>query len=343
MIPTRSTLGCNFRPQVRSRGFTLVELLIVVAIMGILVSLLMVAVQNARESARRMQCASNIRQLAIATDQYEVVRKRYPPGLEQWFFNTAVAYRGIPLFAYLLPYIENGDLLVKWDYKDPIHNADQGELSKTALVLPFMICPSDIIEENPAKVINSWVYGIGSYGGNGGRRSYLAQNASADGIFHTTGEASEPKPYQTAVRKVQVIDGLSHTFYFGERTHTDANFESFNQGGFGEDFSTWGWWGASTSRKMIGHVTMSTFAPLNYRLPFTFAQKGSQTPSASGFADFAANYGELRLCAFGSNHPSGANFAMADGSTQFITDRIENSLYVGLSTRAAADAHGDEN
>jgi prepilin-type N-terminal cleavage/methylation domain-containing protein/prepilin-type processing-associated H-X9-DG protein len=323
------------RPIRRSRrGFTLVELLVVIAVIGILVALLLPAVQAARESARRSQCANQLRQLGLAAHSYVDAQQKFPPGVRQWYFSSAVSHRGVPLFAYLLPYIEEANALVQWDYEDPINNANQGAASRTSVVIPLFLCPSDDIPANPITTADrDWTYALSSYGGNGGTRSYFPQQSAADGIFHTTDEASEPKQKQRPVKPRDVLDGLSKTFLLGERSHRDANYESFNAANWGEPLTEWGWWSASTSRKMIGHVTMSTYAPLNYRLPFHFDQRASQSPSAASFAAFQY-YVDLKICAFSSNHPGGVNFALADGSLQFISDDVDLAAYRALSTRA---------
>ena len=69
--------------------------------------------------------------------------------MNEWFFNSSVSYRGIPLFAYLLPYFEEKQILITWNYTDPLQNASQGAQSNTAVVLPLLICPSDQIAQNP--------------------------------------------------------------------------------------------------------------------------------------------------------------------------------------------------
>jgi prepilin-type N-terminal cleavage/methylation domain-containing protein/prepilin-type processing-associated H-X9-DG protein len=318
-------------------AFTLVELLVVIAIIGVLVSLLLPAVQAAREAARRTQCASQQRQLGLASLNYVSAKGELPPGIEQWYFNTAVSHRGVPLFAYLLPYFEQGTMLADWDYVDPIHNSDQGANSNTAAVIPLLICPSDEIPQNPIIMpARDWYYALTSYGGNGGTRSYFPQQSTADGLFHTTGEASEPANNQVAVEPRAITDGLSNTIAFGERTHLDPNYQTFNDAGWGEPLLEWGWWGASTSRKMIGHVSMSAHAPFNYQLPFDYAGRNGQSPSAAAFADFQY-YVDLRISAFGSNHPGGANFCFADGILRFLTTETDRSLQLALCTRAADD------
>lgn len=328
----RTRLGDSHR-----RAFTLVELLVVIAIVGLLLAILLPAVQMARETGRRTQCASQLRQLGIAATDYAGARGEFPPGVRQWFFNAAVSYRGIPLFAYLLPHLEQAQMLVRWNYIDPIHNADQGARSNTAVVLPVLLCPSDDIPQNPIVMESrNWYYALTSYGGNGGTRSYFPLQATADGVFHTTGEAAEPKPNQRPVAPRDIRDGLSNTLLFGERSHSDANYLSFNEAGYGELLLEQGWWGASTSRKMIGHVTMSALAPINYRLPFGFAGRAGQSPAADSFSDFQY-YVDLRLCAYGSEHPGGANFCFADGSTRFLTSQTELSVLRAVSTRAGGE------
>lgn len=247
-------------------AFSIIELITVVAIVSILVALLLPAIQAARESARRATCAAQLRQLGIASHSYVNSHNKYPPGVKQWPFSPPVAYRGVSLFAYLLPYLDEANSLATWDYDNPMNNADQGSASRTALVLPLLVCPSDEIPTNPINYTDrDWTYALTSYGGSGGTRSYFPQQSTADGMFHTTGEASEPKQNQRPVKPRDVLDGLSKTLLFGERSHSDANYQSFNSAGWGEPLAEWGWWGASTSRKMIGHVTLSAPAPSTLR------------------------------------------------------------------------------
>jgi prepilin-type N-terminal cleavage/methylation domain-containing protein/prepilin-type processing-associated H-X9-DG protein len=330
--------GRRRRPvQSQFNAFTLVELLVVIAIVGVLVALLMPAIQAAREAVRRAQCANQLRQLGLAALNYEDARAEFPSGIRQWYFNTAVSHRGVPLFSYLLPYLDEANILLDWDYNDPMNNVNRGADSNTATVISLFICPSDFIPANPVvESSKGWVCALGSYGGNGGTRSYFPLASTAVGIFFTTGEASEPEQLQKPVTVREVTDGLSKTLLFGERSHDDPNYKSFNDAGWGEPLDEWGWWGASTSRKMVGHVTMSAYAPLNYRVPFNYDSRQGQTPAASSFAAFQA-YVDLRICAYGSNHPGGANFCFADGSLRWLSNDVEMPVLQALSTRAGAD------
>jgi prepilin-type N-terminal cleavage/methylation domain-containing protein/prepilin-type processing-associated H-X9-DG protein len=320
-----------------ARAFTLIELLVVIAVIGVLVALLLPAVQASRETARRAECINQLRQLGLATLNYEQAEKSFPPGVKQWYFNSAVSHRGVPLFAFLLPYLEEGTALADWDHVDPINNANRGAESNTATVLLLLICPSDVIPKNPIVMpIHQWIYALGSYGGNGGTRAYFPRESTADGMFFTTGEASEPVQNQRPVRTSEVTDGLSKTLLLGERSHDDPNYKTFNGAGWGEPLEEWGWWAASTSRKMAGHVTMSTYAPLNYRLPFSFSGRQNQDPSAASFSAFR-HYVDLRINAFGSNHPGGANFCFGDGSGRWLIDDIDRDLFRALGTRAGSE------
>src|SRR5689334_18888775 len=102
------------------RGFTLVELLVVVAIIGVLVALLLPAVQAAREAARRMQCAANLRQIALAAQNFHDTNKAFPPGVYQLKFPSAPQFRCVSLYVKLLPYLEQTSLAQGWDEIDPL-------------------------------------------------------------------------------------------------------------------------------------------------------------------------------------------------------------------------------
>jgi prepilin-type N-terminal cleavage/methylation domain-containing protein/prepilin-type processing-associated H-X9-DG protein len=324
--------------QPHRAAFTLVELLVVIAIIGMLVALLLPAIQSSREAGRRVQCTNQIHQLGVAASGHASATGLFPSGINQWFFNSSVTFRGIPLFVYLLPYMDGNGLFDQWQFGDPMNNAIQGSNSNTAVVMPNLVCPSDQILQNPIVFATwNWNYALTSYGGNGGTRSYFPSSATADGVFRTTGPASEPKTNQTAVSPEMITDGLSHTLLFGERSHYDPNYASFNDQGWGELLNQWGWWAASTDRKMIGHVTMSGYVAINYQQPFSYANRAGQTPPADTYAAFQATYVDMRICAFGSCHPGGANFCFADGSGQFLDSSTDLATLQALCTRANSD------
>ena len=250
----------------------------VIAIVGVLVALLLPAIQSARESSRRAQCQSNLRQLGVAATNFETAQKGFPPGVQQAMFDTAPIYRGTSLFVHLLPQLEEANQRQVWDFDDPQNNTVGGLDARTATVIPVLVCPSDAIDQNPVLWQGAY-YGLTSYGGNGGNRSYMPISSTTDGIFHTTGTASEPNPNQRNVRSREVADGASHTLLFGERSHDDPNLELFVLQGWGQSLKTWGWWGVPNGRKAVGHVTMSAYPPINYQHPL-FARRHRRTFAA---------------------------------------------------------------
>jgi len=323
----------------RSSGFTLVEVLVVVAIIGTLIALLLPAVQAVRAAAQRAQCAGNLRQIALAANTYHAAQGSYPPGLNQFRFSSAPQFRGTSLFVSLLPYLEQGTLLEGWDYADPMNNTRNGVAAPAAAVLPVLICPADRIAENPAAKGGRYS-GLTSYGGNGGSRSYSPDIATVDGIFHTTGPGSLPQPNQRPVSQKMIRDGTSTTLLFGERSHYDPNYESFAYASWTDSLQSLGSWAAIGGRKRIGDVTMSGFAPINYRLPFHYDNRAEADPPLGGSLDFGY-YEDLRVCAWGSNHPGGANFAMADGSLRFISEDLPPATLRALSTREGEEVVGE--
>lgn len=313
------------------RAFTLVELLVVVAVIGALTALLLPAVQAAREAARRTQCANRLRQLAVAAHNYHLSHETFPPGLNQFEVPSPPRFRGTSLFTFLLPHLEQGNLLEGWDYAFPLNNTDGGPAARSATVLAVLLCPSDPIRENPVAVAGRY-YGMTSYGGNGGTRSYYPDRATCDGMFHTTGPASHPHPNQQPVSLSMVLDGTSQTIMFGERSHRDPNLESFAEAYWAESLAYLGRWPAIGGRKRIADVTLSAFAPINYRIPFDFGSRDQLQPPPESWRDFEI-YEDRRKCAFGSDHPQGANFAFADGSVRFIGESLPLESLQAMCTR----------
>ena len=306
--------------RVVASGFTLVEVLVVIAIIGILVGLLLPAVQAARESARRMQCSNQLKQLALAAHNHHATGNSFPPGVDRSTSQKS------SLFVFLLPYLEGGNLYDLWQRP----NADRAALAAT--VLASLVCPSDLIPSNPVqnRVSERW-YALTSYGGNGGTRSFHPESPllKADGVFFEVGLYSRPERYQRAVRIAEITDGTSQTLFFGERNHFDPNYDSFAAQGWEQTMGEYGYWTGSGGTLAIGDVTLSSYAELNYRLPFDYANRAAADPPANSRTDFRY-YADLRLCAFGSRHPGGANFAMADGSVHFINDGIPLTILRAL-------------
>lgn len=323
----------------RRSAFTLIELLVVIAIIAVLIGLLLPAVQKVREAANRIRCTNQLKQLALAAHNYHDTNRRFPHGVQQFSFTAMPRFRGVSLFVYLLPYFEQDNLQRNWDYTDPLNNTTGGPAARTAQVINLLICPSDTIPANPVDGGSNRWYGLTSYGGNGGTQSYDPMNATTDGIFHTTGPGSQPRANQQPVAMGEVTDGLSNTVLFGERSHLDPNHDSFAAnitapgGSFLNPMNLIGWWAPSGGRLAIGDVSMSAYAPINYRVPQNYANRGSMSPPASDYNSYLYYY-ERRMCSFGSNHPGGANLALADGSVRFVRDNVAQLTLQRLCARS---------
>ena len=308
----------------RCRGFTLVELLVVIAIIAVLIGLLLPAVQTVREAARRASCTNNLKQLATAADHFHNDHGKFPTGARLPVYVGDRPNGGINLMIELLPYIEQSNTFERWDYNDNRKNVAGGTTATQAQVIRILLCPSDPLPEHVVHVTAeaappwSWgFYAMTSYGGNAGMRSFHPGDPPAfprltrDGIFSL----------DSSVRLADITDGTSNTFLFGERFHPDPEFERRKPLFFPTvgPLDGWGKWGFVA--KGIGHVTLHTAAPIDYRVP----------PEG----DYSAV--ENRLCAFGSGHPGGANFAFADGSVRFLSDRTPLPILQALCTRRSGE------
>ena len=331
------------------RGFTLVELLVVIAIIGALISLLLPAVQASREAARRTQCTNALKQLALAAQSYHDSLRSFPSGMLLAQYPTASPgvpkNRGFSLFALLLPYLEQASLHREWDFNEPANNFLGGRNCNAATVVPQLLCASDTERETPLYIsatlsgegVDRW-NAMTSYGGNAGTRSYHPSSGflQADGIFFMTGAVSQPAPNQQPVRLSDVTDGTTNTLLFGERSRRDPNYDTFAAQGWDCPIRLYGRW-AAIGPLGVAHVTLSSYSPINYRLPFDYNNRATASPPAGSSADFKY-YIDLRVCAFGSNHPGGANFAMCDGSVRFLSETVPLITLRALSTRQGGEA-----
>ena len=324
--PARAAFAARWR-EASPHGFTLVELLVVIAIIGILIALLLPAVQAAREAARRTQCTNNLKQLALATHNYHDRVRSFPPGtLLGTFSSGRPRMRGPSLFIFILNEMEQSALSGLLDLSDPLNNEAGGQSSLSATVLPVLVCPSDAIDENPVQhgTGNRW-HGLTSYAGNGGtggNHRFLCTSVPmmTDGMFYETGPLSNPTPGQSPVRFAGVRDGTSNTLFFGERRHADDAFDSWASGAGEQLIGDYGWWHTCGGLAIVD-ATLTTLAPIIYQ----FNASDADAPCR-------------RVCAFGSLHPGGANFALVDGSVRFISETIELSQYRAISTRKGNEA-----
>jgi hypothetical protein len=245
-------------------------------------ALLLPAVQKLRAAAARIQCANHLKQLGLAAHSYHDSCQTFPPGVNQSLYSSSPQYRGDTLFVYLLPYLEQDSLYRQWDFATPLNNASGGTDARTATVLRVLLCPSDVIPQNPVSSQDR-TYALTSYGGNGGSRSFDPSVAATDGVFRTTGPGSQPNPNQVPVGIADLLDGTSGTLLFGERSHWDPNYDSFVAAGLTSRpaMAYWGWWAASEGRLAIGDVTLSAYVPINNAIPFRAGDPARPRPRLS--------------------------------------------------------------
>jgi prepilin-type N-terminal cleavage/methylation domain-containing protein/prepilin-type processing-associated H-X9-DG protein len=336
------------------RGFTLVELLVVIAIIGILVALLLPAIQAAREAARRTQCLNHLKQIALAAHNYHDSKRTFPLGMDMM---PGLNMTRATFFIRLLPHIEQGNLYDQWNFTSPTANVTSNLMtSLTATQIPVFLCPSDQFQENPfqlpggpqafpsqtaAGAAAGWYSGT-SYAGNYGEGSYFtkfsqfpirpngvffltgadAQLGKSGGQIHTLVDDHRDLP---AVSFKMITDGSSSTLMLGEKFHSDEFFDTWTGGNSGmkmHQVSAWAWAGGM---KGAAHVFCSSAVPINSGVRLFTA-----SPNNIGAQD-------RRYNAWGSGHPGGVNFAKCDGSVTFISDELDQLTLSRLSTRAGEE------
>lgn len=325
--------------QARRHAFTLIELLVVIAIIAVLMGLLMSAVQQVRSAAARLKCQNNLKQLALACHNHHTAFERLPPGVER----NGSSGRNTSLFIELLPFIEQEPLYRRWDFNNPETNWVGGESARAATLIPLFVCPTDSLEVNPVNTGGGSAASLTSYVGNGGRRSMFPEAATTDGVFFMTGALAQPRPGAKPINLLAIKDGTSNTLLLGERYHSDGNFNSWMAAPFTppptpvpRGIELWGFW-APLGDHAIGDVTGSGWATINFTVPTHYQPPPPPLPELPvPWATFSHLY-ELRVCAFGSRHNNGANFALADGSVRFISQTISLETLQALCTRSLGE------
>jgi prepilin-type N-terminal cleavage/methylation domain-containing protein/prepilin-type processing-associated H-X9-DG protein len=314
-------------PNAGRRGFTLIELLVVIAIIAVLIGLLLPAVQKVREAAARAKCLNNLKQIALAAHGYHGSHGQFPTGARPSVLVGGVPTMGTNVWVEMLDDLEQSNLRLKWDFIDNGNNVAGGTDATQAHVLQILLCPSDSLPDPVCKLIGNYpdlpewsqgYYGMSSYGGNAGTRSVPTGGPglsllSKDGVIFVGSK----------VRIADIYDGTSNTLLFGERFHDDPEYERRRPEVWPAvgPMAVWGRWGFVANFGASGNISLSTPVPINYRVP-----------TGGGRSTL-----EDRVCAFGSGHPGGANFAFADGRVQFLRESTSLSVLKALSTRAGGE------
>ena len=327
------------RPGSPHKGFTLIEMLVVVAIVAVLVGLLLPAVQKVREAAARTRCQNQLKQIALACHTYQSAKKRLPPGVA----HPGPDNRFTSAFVELLPLLEQDAVKARWNYQNPVNNFG-GPDAVAATPLPGLVCPSLGVTENPIH-FGSIFLGLTSYGVNGGTRTFPDHRATRDGLFDA--HVSTTTSREVRVRFEDCTDGLANTLLAGERVISDGNFDSWTKAPIqpapSPDFqpiqTTCGWAKqplptAAAGLLLAGSVTVGFGFPTEYVPPPT--APGSPPPPPVAWDGLKANVWD-RLSGYGSYHPGGANAALGDGSVRLLRTATDLKVLAALSTRSGGE------
>ncbi len=322
------------------RGFTLVELLVVIAIIGILVGLLLPAVQAARGAARRMSCQNNLHQVILAVHNYEAATKRLPPA----WMKPAQTGDGWSAQARILPYIEALGLAdaVQYEggYKVATITVDGEQLPVASYRVPTYLCPSEVYDEQrlgsngPEHYPLNYVVNAGRWfvydpnNGKVGDGTFFANKVSRfrdvlDGLANTLAFA-EVKAWNPYYRDVETQGDMTMPVdtseicllggSFKENTgHTEWVDGRVHQTGFTTTFPP--------NKKVLCEVS-----GVEYDVDFTNMREGKVTTARTYAAVTSRSY-----------HGGGVNVAMMDGSVRFLSESIELKLWQDMSTRAGKE------
>jgi prepilin-type N-terminal cleavage/methylation domain-containing protein/prepilin-type processing-associated H-X9-DG protein len=290
------------RPHSRDRrAFTLVEIMVVFAIVCVLVALLLPTVQSCREAARRNQCVNNLMQLAVALQHYQNVHEVLPPGV----VNATGPIRNVPRgyhrgwLIQLLPYIEQGNLARRFDDATGLYAREN--LTARSITIATLLCPSDggphvrpdgVAMNNYAGCHNDLEAPIG---------------ARDKGVFFLN----------SRVGYEDIPDGTSNTIFLGEKKRYTLDL---------------GW--ASGTRATLRNAGFRPNAPdlLFGKAPIP---SWDEDDGFSGGTQIQPDPENPNLVGgFGSAHSRGANFAFGDGSVRFVSDSIRPRVFRCLANRA---------
>ena len=286
------------QPVRSPRGFTLVELLVVIAIIGVLIALLLPAVQQAREAARRMQCTNQLKQLTLATHNYHDTHRAFPIAGERPGDRAAVG-----ILARLLPFIEQQALYDRVDFKAS-WSANQ-VLSETRIA--GFLCPSGTMEKQTGSDV---LYTTHYYGNPGpiGTNPQTGSDYKTDDRQSSLGSvAIEGIFIERAISFRDITDGSSNTIGLGE-----ISYDRYPR------YRTWTrglYWDSGG----IGLLTTK-----NHEWPINAAKNASISLS-------------FNAGGYGSNHPGGANFSLMDGSIRFVAETIDMNIYRAAASRGAGE------
>jgi prepilin-type N-terminal cleavage/methylation domain-containing protein/prepilin-type processing-associated H-X9-DG protein len=320
------------------RGFTLVELLVVIAIIGILVALLLPAVQAAREASRRSSCQNNIKQLGLALQGYHAVYKQYPANSHWWVGPVDVCGDTVvikkedrkgSMLVKLMPYLEENILHERLKFDGDIIDQFDKDAQIRGAVLPVLRCPSDDypkLSDDPGDLPPHATTNYGPSVGSQLTFSFANSCPEPKGNFFGNGDDVHACSHLLnatsgifsriifAASIPQIPDGTSKTIAMGEVLPT-CNYELIR----------FGWWDSQ-----IWYVGTAT--------PINWDSCRATTPAWPTKQDCGTFFNWNTSAGFKSRHPGGSNFALADGSVHFISDSIDYRNYQRLGDRRDGEA-----
>ncbi|MCA9110824.1 MAG: DUF1559 domain-containing protein [Planctomycetaceae bacterium] len=306
-IETPSKANTDHRRAANRRGFTLIELLVVVAVIAILVALLLPAVQQARETARRMQCRNNLKQIGLALHNYHDRSGCLPPStVVQWNLSEPTGWWS--WIARVLPDLEQGGLYANLNLSENAWQSCNQNKPFTSQRLNMLLCPSDPsagnIFEDDSKCPNGEAYALTSYLGC---RGSIRPDADEFGDYPNVMPSNGVFPDVNAVARLsQIQDGTSQTLLAGERG-TDPS-------------AYWGWWAAG--------MGLDDHGLGDYVLDTTGGLHAPSTTTGIG------------LLHYWSHHADGANFALCDGSVCYLSYSIDKGVLDALGSKSDGDVVG---
>jgi prepilin-type N-terminal cleavage/methylation domain-containing protein/prepilin-type processing-associated H-X9-DG protein len=295
----------------RRHGFTLIELLVVIAIIGVLVSLILPAVQQAREAARRSQCKNNLKQIGLALQNYHESFLRFPPGYVSLFDAAGNdTGPGWGWGAMILPQLEQENLQNTIDFKQPIE-ALANAVPRLA-PLTVYLCPSDSVKPTWPAVTRDPL---------GNPTGTICDVSSADyvavfGISEPGIDGEGVFFRDSGIGIKDIRDGSSSTFLVGERSQFTCEAT---------------WVGSVTGAKIFPPPGSPAMPELQNASGMTLGHTMEGAPNAP----------TIECNNFSSQHSGGAQFVFADGHVQFISNYINRATFQALSTRAGGETIGD--